>query len=99
MNWSYWGSIGVVSSPEYQKRMAQAGIGSIEAPEAMEALELLLGGPLKQLVMMKMANETSDDEAEQIEETIEVYPETHSSAIQKLRSYHSGDSTKIQQLL
>ncbi|MCY7808516.1 amino acid adenylation domain-containing protein [Bacillus spizizenii] len=99
MNWSYWGSIGVVSSPEYQKRMAQAGIGSIEAPEAMEALELLLGGPLKQLVMMKMANETSDDEAEQIEETIEVYPETHSSAIQKLRSYHPGDSTKIQQLL
>ncbi|MCY9000693.1 SDR family NAD(P)-dependent oxidoreductase, partial [Bacillus spizizenii] len=99
MNWSYWGSIGVVSSPEYQKRMAQAGIGSIEAPEAMEALELLLGGPLKQLVMMKMANETSDDEAEQIEEAIEVYPETHSSAIQKLRSYHPGDSTKIQQLL
>lgn len=43
MNWSYWGSIGVVSSPDYQKRMAQAGIGSIEAPEAMEALELLLG--------------------------------------------------------
>lgn len=98
MNWSYWGSIGVVSSPDYQKRMAQAGIGSIEAPEAMEALELLLGGPLKQLVMMKMANETND-EAEQTEETIEVYPETHGSAIQKLRSYHPGDSTKIQQLL
>lgn len=98
MNWSYWGSVGVVSSPDYQKRMAQAGIGSIEAPEAMEALELLLGGPLKQLVMMKMAIETND-EAEQAEETIEVYPETHSSAIQKLRSYHPGDSTKIQQLL
>lgn len=98
MNWSYWGSVGVVSSPDYQKRMAQAGIGSIEAPEAMEALELLLGGPLKQLVMMKMANETND-EAEQTEETIEVYPETHGSAIQKLRSYHPGDSTKIQQLL
>lgn len=98
MNWSYWGSIGVVSSPDYQKRMAQAGIGSIEAPEAMEALELLLGGPLKQLVMMKMANETND-EAEQTEETIEVYPETHGSAIQKLRSYHPGDNTKIQQLL
>lgn len=78
--------------------MAQAGIGSIEAPEAMEALELLLGGPLKQLVMMKMANETND-EAEQTEETIEVYPETHGSAIQKLRSYHPGDNTKIQQLL
>lgn len=98
MNWSYWGSVGVVSSPDYQKRMAQAGIGSIEAPEAMEALELLLGGPLQQLVMMKLANDMND-EAEQMEETIEVYPETHSSAIQKLRSYHLGDSTKIQQLL
>lgn len=48
--------------------------------------------------MMKMANETND-EAEQTEETIEVYPETHGSAIQKLRSYHPGDNTKIQQLL
>lgn len=99
INWSYWGSIGVVSSPDYQRRMVQAGIGSIEAPEAMEALEWLLGGPLKQLVMMKMANGETENDSGQTEETIEVYPETHSSAIQKLRSYHPGDSTKIQQLL
>lgn len=99
INWSYWGSIGVVSSPDYQRRMAQAGIGSIEAPEAMEALELLLGGPLKQLVMMKMADCETGNDSGQNDETIEVYPETHSSAIEKLRSYHPGDSTTIQQLL
>ncbi|PRR99354.1 non-ribosomal peptide synthetase [Bacillus atrophaeus] len=98
MNWSYWGSVGVVSSPDYQQRMAQAGIGSIEAPEAMEALELLLGGPLHQLVLMKMENDAAS-EAEQLKETIEVYPEEHSSTIQNLRSYHPGDSTKIQQLI
>ena len=47
MNWSYWGSVGVVATPEYQQRMAQAGVGSIEPLEAMQALEILLGGSLK----------------------------------------------------
>jgi polyketide synthase PksM len=53
MNWGYWGSVGIVSSKEYQDRMSQAGIGSIEAPEAMEALETLLSGPMDQLAFLK----------------------------------------------
>ena len=53
INWGYWGSVGIVASKEYQERMAQAGVGSIEPPEAMGALETLLTGPMDQLALMK----------------------------------------------
>lgn len=94
MNWSYWGSVGIVSSADYQERMKQAGVGSIEAPEAMAALERLLGGPLNQFVMMKQAEEPE----EKPEEMIEVYPEHHGSAMQKLRSYQPKVTRHVQQL-
>ncbi|TKI59285.1 SDR family NAD(P)-dependent oxidoreductase [Brevibacillus antibioticus] len=56
MNWGYWGSVGVVASPAYQERMTQAGIGSIEPPEGMQALEVLLAGPMDQMALMKILN-------------------------------------------
>nr|WP_185923356.1 SDR family NAD(P)-dependent oxidoreductase [Lysinibacillus sp. SDF0063] len=55
MNWGYWGSTGAVSSEHYRRRMAQAGIVSIEPGEAMDALESLLTGPFDQLALMKTA--------------------------------------------
>jgi acyl transferase domain-containing protein/SAM-dependent methyltransferase/aryl carrier-like protein len=54
MNWGYWGHAGVVSSPDYQERMRQAGIGSIEPEEGMAALEILLNGAVDQIALMKM---------------------------------------------
>ncbi|HBV95838.1 MAG TPA: hypothetical protein DEF36_02135, partial [Desulfotomaculum sp.] len=53
INWGYWGSVGVASSKDYRDRMARLGIGSIEPPEAMEALETLLAGPVDQISLMK----------------------------------------------
>ncbi|MCP4400780.1 MAG: SDR family NAD(P)-dependent oxidoreductase, partial [bacterium] len=53
INWGYWGNTGVVASQEYRERMACAGIGSIESPEAMQVLEILLGGPMNQLAFIK----------------------------------------------
>ncbi len=49
MNWGYWGSVGVVAEEKYQNKMTQAGIGSIEGPEGMAALDFLLSHPLPQL--------------------------------------------------
>ncbi|MWC28299.1 SDR family NAD(P)-dependent oxidoreductase [Paenibacillus sp. MMS18-CY102] len=54
MNWGYWGSVGIVSSDAYKQRMAQAGVGSIEPDEAMEALEALMASPINQLAFMKL---------------------------------------------
>ncbi|MFA4132128.1 MULTISPECIES: SDR family NAD(P)-dependent oxidoreductase [unclassified Brevibacillus] len=53
MNWGYWGSVGIVASKGYQERMEQIGIGSIEPSEGMEALEVLLSGPMNQVALMK----------------------------------------------
>ena len=54
MNWGYWGHTGIVSTSDYQERMHQAGIGSIEPEEGMVALDALLNGPLDQLALMKI---------------------------------------------
>jgi polyketide synthase PksN len=54
VNWGYWSHAGVVSSPDYQERMRQAGIGSIEPEEGMAALDALLNGPMDQVVLMKI---------------------------------------------
>ncbi|MER6405749.1 SDR family NAD(P)-dependent oxidoreductase [Streptomyces viridosporus] len=53
MNWGYWGSVGVVASSGYQRRMERSGIGSIEPDEGMAALDLLLRGPYHQLAVEK----------------------------------------------
>lgn len=55
MNWGYWGNIGVggVVPAAFKKRLAQAGIGTIEPKEAMEVLEMLLRGPVDQMAFMK----------------------------------------------
>jgi polyketide synthase PksL len=54
MNWGWWGSQGSVSSDYYRGRMEGAGLVSIEAPEAMDALDVLLGGPYDQLGFVKL---------------------------------------------
>jgi acyl transferase domain-containing protein/non-ribosomal peptide synthetase component F/acyl carrier protein/SAM-dependent methyltransferase len=53
VNWGYWGSVGVVASPQYRARMRRAGLESIEAPEAMALLERLLGSTAEQVVFLK----------------------------------------------
>jgi acyl transferase domain-containing protein len=54
INWGYWGSVGIVASNEYRQKMRQHGIGSIEPPEGMEALEHLLSGELSQLIQIRI---------------------------------------------
>ncbi|WP_245448623.1 SDR family NAD(P)-dependent oxidoreductase, partial [Bradyrhizobium nitroreducens] len=53
INWGYWGSVGVVASAEYRKRMEQMGIASIEPPEAMAVLDRLLSAPVQQAAFLK----------------------------------------------
>ncbi len=53
INWGFWGSVGIVASKAYRERMALSGIGSIEPPEAMAALENLLSNPVDQIALIK----------------------------------------------
>lgn len=84
INWGYWGSVGIVSGSHYQHKMAQAGVGSIEPHEGMEALEFLLSSPLPQLAMIKMVDSEMGDD---VDEYVEIYPEELPSNIEKLEAY------------
>ncbi|WP_342496859.1 type I polyketide synthase [Bacillus sp. FSL R5-0593] len=82
VNWGFWGSVGVVASEQYRKRMERDGIASIEAPEAMKTLETLLSGPLDQLALIKTTDLVfmKDD----LKEQVTVYPEKIPSALGQL---------------
>ena len=84
INWGYWGSVGIVASKEYQEKMAGAGLGSIEPPEAMEALEMLLTGPINQMALMKIIKPNMMEEFNP-EDILSIYPETITSQINKIR--------------
>ncbi|WP_063094831.1 SDR family NAD(P)-dependent oxidoreductase [Bacillus amyloliquefaciens] len=82
VNWGFWGSVGVVASEQYRKRMERNGIASIEAPEAMKTLETLLSGPHDQLALIKTTDPVfmKDD----LKEQVTVYPEKIPSALGQL---------------
>ncbi|WP_025699179.1 SDR family NAD(P)-dependent oxidoreductase, partial [Paenibacillus forsythiae] len=84
MNWGYWGNAGVVASKEYQDRMAQAGIGSIESEEAMAALETLLAGRVRQMALMKTTRPLSLKGVRN-EERLEVNAQFTPSLIREMR--------------
>ncbi|WP_024631907.1 MULTISPECIES: SDR family NAD(P)-dependent oxidoreductase [unclassified Paenibacillus] len=80
MNWGYWGSVGSVRSEHYKTRMAKAGQGSIEAPEAMEALNVLMNGVLDQMALMRK-HPSVDLEIMDKNESIVVYQGRVSSTV------------------
>ena len=85
MNWGYWGSVGIVAAKEYRERMADAGMGSIEAPEAMEALEMLLAGPINQIALMKTTRSPALNIISS-QDYITFYPQSFGSKIKKMQN-------------
>jgi polyketide synthase PksN len=54
MNWGYWGGVGMAADDGYRDRMARLGVGSINAAEGMEALEMLLADTLNQSALVNV---------------------------------------------
>ncbi|WP_125779506.1 non-ribosomal peptide synthetase [Pseudoalteromonas rubra] len=57
VNWGYWGDVGRVSDPYYQRKMRQAGIGSVDAQSGMAALAKFMSSSLTQVGVVKMTPE------------------------------------------
>ncbi len=53
INWGYWGSVGVVSSEEYNEQITSSGILSIEPEEGMNAVERIVNNSLPQVIVLK----------------------------------------------
>nr|WP_277991503.1 SDR family NAD(P)-dependent oxidoreductase [Corallococcus macrosporus] len=53
VNWGYWGSVGAVTDPKYQRAMELRGVHSIEVAEGLEALRQVLASSAPQVVAFK----------------------------------------------
>lgn len=56
INWGYWGTVGVVSSDDYNERLEVQGVQSIQPEEGMEAVVRTLSNRLQQVVPFKAKN-------------------------------------------
>ncbi|MGA5042269.1 SDR family NAD(P)-dependent oxidoreductase [Streptomyces capoamus] len=53
VDWGYWGAVGLGDNESTRAVMARMGQSPIGAPEAMDALERLIAGPLDQVTLLK----------------------------------------------
>jgi len=56
INWGYWGTVGIVASEDFNKKLAAGGLYSIQPEQGMESITRVLSHPLNQ-VMPINANE------------------------------------------
>ncbi|WP_016742494.1 MULTISPECIES: SDR family NAD(P)-dependent oxidoreductase [Bacillales] len=85
MNWGYWANVGIVATKDYQERMAQAGLGSIEPREAMAALENLLAGPINQVALVKTTKSQAMLKVNP-DKSIYIFPEKLVSHIERVKN-------------
>ncbi|TQJ03210.1 SDR family NAD(P)-dependent oxidoreductase [Amycolatopsis cihanbeyliensis] len=57
VNWGYWGTVGVVARDHYRERLARQGIYSLDPAEGMAAIERVLAGGQRQLVVTKASRQ------------------------------------------
>ncbi len=60
VNWGYWGTVGVVATKEYQQKMEDYGIFSIDVHTGMQTLEILLANSIDQLITIKASDTLLD---------------------------------------
>ncbi|WP_429843904.1 SDR family NAD(P)-dependent oxidoreductase [Brevibacillus sp. FIR094] len=77
INWGYWSSGQVEESHqemvETYRRLEEIGIGLIQPPEAMQAIETLLAGAMDQIAFMKITKPIVI-EGMKVEEWVDVHP-------------------------
>ncbi len=83
MNWGYWDNAARVD-PEGAARLAQMGIGSITAEEAMPALDMLMSGPLEQMGVMKTTKPLLIEGVNQ-SASVSIHPENRPSSIDRVK--------------
>ncbi|MCP3683135.1 MAG: SDR family NAD(P)-dependent oxidoreductase, partial [bacterium] len=81
INWGYWGSVGIVSSDIYNKRMSAMGVKSITPKEGMEAIERVLSHDVEQVMVFKAEDSLLGLMGIDVNHQVELYPESISSLI------------------
>ena len=81
VNWGYWGSVGIVASEEYNKRLASMGVQSIRSEEGMEAIQRILAHNVDQIIPLRARDDVLEHMGADLQHEIELYPETGPSLI------------------
>ncbi|MGG4453264.1 SDR family NAD(P)-dependent oxidoreductase [Brevibacillus porteri] len=93
INWGYWSSGQVEESHqemvETYRRLEEIGMGLIQPPEAMQALETLLAGAMDQIAFMKISQPIVI-EGMKVEEWLDVHPALYPSMLQLSANENEG---------
>ncbi|MFF0825423.1 SDR family NAD(P)-dependent oxidoreductase [Brevibacillus sp. NPDC003359] len=97
INWGYWSSGQVEESHqemiETYRRLEQIGIGLIQPPEAMQAIETLLAGAMDQMALMKITKPVVIEGMKE-EEWVDVHSERYPSMLQ-LSAHENEDLADV----
>jgi acyl transferase domain-containing protein/NAD(P)-dependent dehydrogenase (short-subunit alcohol dehydrogenase family)/SAM-dependent methyltransferase/acyl carrier protein len=74
INWGYWGSVGIVASEAYKRRLAGQGIISIEPEEGMEAVQRIMAHRVTQVLPLKAEDRFLEKLGIQCDHRLEIYP-------------------------
>lgn len=81
INWGYWGSVGIVASEEYNRKLLAQGIESIEPEEGMEAIERTLSNGIMQVLPLKAKEGLKKSLGIDSSRQLEIFPASRKSVI------------------
>lgn len=84
INWSYWGSVGAVSSSEYNKKLIAKGLYPVHVKEGMQVIEKCLSSNEEHICMCKAANKVLNEMGFELENRICDYDEEIPSLADKI---------------
>lgn len=98
INWGYWGEVGVVSSEEYNRRLAAQGVGSIRSVEGIEAIRRILAHPIDQVMPIKLEKHLLEGIGVDLQQTVTLFANKTPSIFHTALNYSNEVSNDLDQL-
>ena len=86
INWGYWGTVGIVATEEYYKRLTAQGLQSISPEEGMEAIKRVMGNQVNQVLALKADEKLLQMMGIDLSHQIKIYPADKPSALKSIES-------------
>ena len=99
INWGYWGEVGVVSSAEYNRRLAAQGVGSISSAEGLEAVRRVLAHPIDQVMPIKLERHLLEKMGVDPQHTVTLTPNNNPSIFDAALQQSDAVSNDLDQLV
>lgn len=91
IDWSYWGSVGAVSSDEYNKKLKARGLYPIHVKEGIRVIEKCLSGGENHISMCKASDDVLEEMGFELDKKIISYCEDIPSLVNEIQIFNSPD--------